>query len=182
MTNSVQVLQERTRSEDSTPSKTEPPTAPTSPLSTSTSLGRRRTPLWLQRLRLWLHPWPNPSGLDPVGHAVLLVAYQPEFEAAQRAGLAIPDEEFRLAGMMVEMRAQVLALGPDTWRNDQDTWLRRLMTPWRPRALPGDKVMVSRMAGAVLHGPKDGKLYRMVNDQDVFVKIVDEAEKPVYPH
>lgn len=181
MTNSVQALQERTRSEDSTPLKIEPLTAP-SPLSTSTSLGRRRTPLWLRRLRLWARPWPNPSGLEPVGHAVLLVAYQPEFEAAQRAGLAIPDEEFRLAGMMVEMRAQVLALGPDAWRNDQDTWLRRLLTPWRPRALPGDKVMVSKMAGAVVHGTADGKLYRMVNDQDVFVKIVDEAEKPVYPH
>lgn len=182
MKSSVQALPERTKSEDLTLLKIEE--APTtSPLSTSTSSDKS----WRSRVRSWLEakrilPWPNPSGLEPVGHAVLLVAYQPEFEAAQRAGLAIPDEEFRLAGMMVEMRAQVLALGPDAWRSDQDTWLRRLLTPWRPRALPGDKVMVSKMAGAVLHGPKDGKLYRMVNDQDVFVRIVDEAEKPVYPH
>ena len=124
----------------------------------------------------------NLSGLLPVGHAVLLLPYQPEYDAAKRAGLAIPDEDFRMGGIMTEMRAVVVALGPDCWRNDNDTVAEREAKPWRPRALPGDKVMVSKFSGAVVHGPLDGKVYRMVNDQDIFVKIVAEAEKPLFNH
>jgi len=124
------------------------------------------------------------SGLEPVGHAVLLIPYQPEFDAAKRAGLAIPDEDFRMGGLLVEMRAIVIALGPDCWQRDTlPRWLYRLVPGlWRPRARPGDKVMVSKMAGAVVHGPLDGKVYRMVNDQDIFVRIMREAEKPVFNH
>lgn len=124
----------------------------------------------------------NQSGLRPVGHAVLLSPYQPEFDKAKAAGLAIPDEDFRMQGMLVEMRCTVIALGPDCWRNDSDTWLKRWLTPWRPRALPGDRVMVSKFAGAVLHGPEDGRVYRAVNDQDIFMTIHSEAEKPLYNH
>jgi co-chaperonin GroES (HSP10) len=80
------------------------------------------------------------------------------------------------------MRAIVIAVGADAYRQDNQSWLRRLLHPYRPRCKPGDKVMVAQHSGAVVHGPKDGELYRMVNDQDVFVRITEEAEKPLYPY
>lgn len=112
----------------------------------------------------------NPSGLAPAGHAVLLAPYEPDFALSP---IVIPDT-VRSNTVMVEMRAIVIELGDQAWRNDDHSSLRRLMVPWRPRALPGDKVMVHKYSGAVVQGPLDGKAYRMVNDQDIFCRIVAE--------
>jgi co-chaperonin GroES (HSP10) len=110
----------------------------------------------------------NPSGLVPVGHAILLEPYEPDFDAARKSGLIIPDQ-LRNNSIMVEMRSRVIALGDEAYRPENATWLRRLMTPWRPRCLPGDKIMVQKMTGAIVVGPLDGKQYRLVNEEDVFV-------------
>jgi co-chaperonin GroES (HSP10) len=125
--------------------------------------------------------YPNPSGLLPVGHAVLLEPYEPDFDAARRSGLIIPDN-LRNNSIMVEMRAIVLALGSEAYRPEGANWIRRLFTPWRPRCLPGDKIMVQSYAGAIVVGPLDGKQYRLVNEEDVFVRIVEEAVPVEYPH
>lgn len=124
----------------------------------------------------------NESGLEPVGHAILLLPYQPDYDRARSVGILIPDEDMRLSSLMVEMRGVVVALGPLCYRNEQHSWLRQLFTPFRPRCKVGDKVLYSKFSGALVHGTMDGKMYRMVNDQDVFVKIVNEAEKPVFNH
>jgi co-chaperonin GroES (HSP10) len=123
----------------------------------------------------------NPSGLVPVGHAILLEPYEPDFDAARKRGLIIPDQ-LRNNSIMVEMRSRVIALGDEAYRPENATWLRRLMTPWRPRCLPGDKIMVQKMTGAIVVGPLDGKQYRLVNEEDVFVKITAEAVPLEYPH
>lgn len=125
--------------------------------------------------------YPNPSGLLPVGHAVLLEPYEPDFDSARKSGLIIPDA-LRNNSIMVEMRSRVIALGDEAYRPENATWLRRLLTPWRPRCLPGDKIMVQKYSGAVLVGPLDGKQYRMINEEDVFVRIVAEAVPVEYPH
>lgn len=123
----------------------------------------------------------NPSGLRPVGHAVLAQAYEPDFDAARRMGLIIPDN-VRNNSIMVEMRVQVLELGDMAYRKDHQSWLARLFTPYRPRCKPGDKIMVQDYSGAIVVGTLDGKQYRLVNDEDVFVKIVEEAVKPEFNH
>lgn len=166
MKSSLQLTPERQQREDSMVQEISPPPSSTS----SSTCPQQETG--------------NASGLQPVGHAVLLLPYQPEFDKAKASGLAIPDEDFRMSGLMTEMRAVVVDLGPDCWQKDTlPRWLYRLVPGlWRPRALPGDKVMVSKFSGAVVHGPLDGKVYRMVNDQDIFVQIVAEASKPVFPH
>lgn len=123
----------------------------------------------------------NPSGLQPVGHAVLLEPYEPDFDAARRHGIIIPDN-LRNNSIMVEMRSTVIALGSEVGRPENATWLRRLLTPWRPRCLPGDKIMVQKYSGAIIVGTLDGKQYRMINEEDVFVKIVAEAVPVDYPH
>jgi co-chaperonin GroES (HSP10) len=105
----------------------------------------------------------NKSGLEPCGHAVLLESYEPERKAG---AIMIPDAvRSRLA--MVDSRAVVVAVGPDAWTEDSG-----------PRAQVGDRVLVTSMAGFSAKGPADGRLYRLVNDRDIFCKIT--AEDPDY--
>ena len=103
----------------------------------------------------------NPSGLDPRGVAVLVKLYEPERKGAQ---IVIPDTvQGRLA--MVDNRAVVIAVGPSAWHDE----------PF-PRASVGEKVLITKFAGFIAKGPKDGELYRLVNDRDIFCAITDEGD------
>jgi co-chaperonin GroES (HSP10) len=124
---------------------------------------------------------PNPSGLQPEGHALLLEPYEPDFDAARKSGLIIP-ENLRNNSIMVEMRSIVVAMGSECYRKDGQTWLARLMTPWRPRCRVGDKIMVQKYSGAIVVGTLDGKQYRAINDEDVFLRIMEEAVPIEYPY
>lgn len=96
-------------------------------------------------------------------------------------GLIIPDK-LRNNSIMVEMRVIVLELGDMAYRKDNQTWFERMFTTFRPRCKPGDKIMVNDYSGAIVVGSLDGKQYRLVNDEDVFVVIEEEAVKPEFPH
>ena len=101
----------------------------------------------------------NTSGLDPRGVAVLIKQYEPE---RKQSLLVLPDSvQGRLS--MVDMRATVIAVGPNAW-HDEPT----------PRAIVGDRVMVTQCAGAMVKGPADGQTYRLVNDRDIFCAITHE--------
>ena len=76
--------------------------------------------------------------------------------------IVIPDN-IRERAMMVEMYGVVVAVGPEAWIKEQ-----------RPRAHVGDKVMVSRWCGHICQGPADNVMYRMVNAEDIFCKVVEE--------
>ena len=65
---------------------------------------------------------------------------------------------------MIEDRAVVLEIGPAAWDNEPE-----------PRAKVGDHVMISKFAGTMAQGPLDGKTYRIINDQDIYVVIAPEA-------
>lgn len=103
----------------------------------------------------------NNSGLEPLGQAVLVETYTPE---QRKTTLVIPDS-VKESGVTVETRAIVVAVGPEAWAKEAG-----------PRAAPGDKVLISKFSGYVGRGTKDGKLYRFVNDRDIFAKIVEESE------
>ena len=101
----------------------------------------------------------NTSGLDPRGVAVLIKQYEPE---RKQSLLVLPDSvQGRLS--MVDMRATVIAVGPNAW-HDEPT----------PRAIVGDRVMVTQFAGAMVKGPADGQTYRLGNDRDIFCAITHE--------
>lgn len=102
----------------------------------------------------------NLSGLSPRGKAVLIKAYEPEVKGGL---IAIPDHVSRNMGM-AETRAVVIAIGPGAW-DDEPV----------PRAAVGEKVMVTKYAGMLVQGTKDGQQYRLVNDRDIFCAIVEEA-------
>lgn len=100
----------------------------------------------------------NTSGVAPLGHTVLVEHYEPE----KTDSLIIMPDSVQDRVRMVEQRAVVIEVGPNAWVDEP------------PRAKPGDKVLISKMAGFMLKGPADGKSYRIVNDRDIFAAITAE--------
>lgn len=100
----------------------------------------------------------NTSGLRPLGRAVLVEHYEPEKETSL---IVLPDS-VQDRTLMVEQRAVVVAIGPACWPDEP------------ARAAPGDKVLISKLAGYMAIGPADGKRYRLINDRDIFAAIVEE--------
>lgn len=100
----------------------------------------------------------NPSGVRPLGRAVLVEYYEPE----RRNTVIYVPESVRKGETLVEQRATVVEIGVACWPDEP------------PRAKVGDKVLIARMSGYALTGPADGKLYRIVNDRDIFAQITHE--------
>lgn len=104
----------------------------------------------------------NTSGVEPLGRAVLVEYYEPE----RRESLIVIPENVKDRTVLVEQRAVVVEVGPAAWPDEP------------PRAKPGDRVLIARASGYAMTGPGDGKRYRLVNDRDIFAKIVhDEGFK-----
>lgn len=99
----------------------------------------------------------NESGLVPKGRAVLVKHYEPE-----KKGLIELPESVKQSMAQVEQRATVVAIGPACWPDEP------------PRAEVGEKVLISKFAGYIAKGPKDGQLYALVNDRDIFCGIAEE--------
>lgn len=98
----------------------------------------------------------NPSGLRPLGRAVLVKPYEPE---RQSSVIVMPDS-VNESQMMLEQRAVIVALGENCWCDEPS-----------PRAKVGDKVLVARFAGYMAKGTSDKEQYRLVNDRDIFAAI-----------
>lgn len=99
----------------------------------------------------------NSSGIHPLGTAVLVEYHNPE---RKDSVIVIPDS-FKDRVNAVEQRALVVECGSEAWAKES-----------KPRARPGDYVLISKMSGYACYG-KDGKPYRLVNDRDVFAAISD---------
>jgi co-chaperonin GroES (HSP10) len=100
----------------------------------------------------------NTSGLEPLGRAVLVRHYVPEQKGMM---IQLPDS-VKERTLMVEQRAIVVAVGPACWPDEP------------PRAAVGDRVLISKLAGYMAKGPRDGEIYQFVNDRDVFARITEE--------
>lgn len=97
----------------------------------------------------------NNSGLRPLGRAVLVEYYEPEIKKSM---IQLPESVQRQVNA-VEQRARVIEVGAACWPDEP------------ARAVPGDYVLISRMAGYDTKGPLDGKSYRLVNDRDIFAGL-----------
>lgn len=100
----------------------------------------------------------NRSGLRPLGHAILVEPYDPEMDKAK--GLLVIPDTVSDRQKMVETRARIIDLGAEAWVEES-----------RPRALPGEIVLISKYDGTVAKGPKDGKTYRLVNDEAIYCAV-----------
>jgi co-chaperonin GroES (HSP10) len=105
----------------------------------------------------------NPSGLKPLGRAVLVKPYEPP----KRGMIELP-ESVQERHIMLEVRAIVVEVGPHAWPDEP------------ARCKPGDKVLVAKMNGFTAKGPLDGLTYRLLNDRDIFCGVVefDDTEVP----
>jgi co-chaperonin GroES (HSP10) len=103
----------------------------------------------------------NPSGVKPLGRAVLVKPYTPE----RKEGLIVIPDEALQRDQMVEQRAIVIEVGKFAWHDEPE-----------PRASAGQKVLVSKFAGYMVRGTADGEQYRLVNDRDIFAAIEQETE------
>ena len=99
----------------------------------------------------------NQSGLRPLGRAVLVRMV--ELDEFQAKTILIP-EQVRKNSATMEQRAEVVEVGEEAWTDEKVQ-----------RAAAGDRVYITKFAGFVAVGPKDGKLYRLVNDRDIFCRI-----------
>jgi co-chaperonin GroES (HSP10) len=95
---------------------------------------------------------------------VLIKGYEPE---RRHSAILIPDTvQGKMS--MVDNRAVVVAIGESAWHDEP-----------QPRARVGEKVLVTKFAGFMAKGPKDGELYRLVNDRDIFCAITHEETENV---
>lgn len=97
----------------------------------------------------------NPSGLAPLGRAVLVEPFEPERKAS---AIVLPPTVLGNE-RAVDVRVRVVEVGPACWPDEPS------------RAQAGDVVFIAKMSGFVAQGPKDGKPYRLVNDRDIFAKV-----------
>jgi co-chaperonin GroES (HSP10) len=122
----------------------------------------------MSKLGTWVRPLDdapvNDTGLEPVGRAILVEPFEPEREASMRT-IIIPESVLRSERVM-DVKVRCVAVGPQAWKA---TAVGGLDEP--PRCQPGDVIYVARMSGFITTGPKDGKMYRLVNDRDVFAKV-----------
>jgi len=103
----------------------------------------------------------NKSGLKPLGVAVLVRPYESEIKTTL---IAIPDSvKDRLS--LFQDRAVVIEVGAWAWHDEASH-----------RAKPGDKVIIAKFAGYLVQGTADDETYRMVNDRDIFCRILEEKE------
>ena len=104
----------------------------------------------------------NNSGLDPRGVAVLIRPY----DVKPKGGLIELPPEVAARQTMIENQAVVIAIGPSAWHDEPE-----------PRAKVGERVLVTKFAGFMATGPKDGKSYRLVNDRDIFCALTGDGDE-----
>ena len=113
----------------------------------------------------------NMSGLEPLGHAVLVRMVE---TSEYRGTIEIPDS-VRASSAVMEQRCEVVAIGSVAWE-DEALFLFGFPIWRRPRAKCGDTVIVTKFAGFVTKGVLDGQLYRLVNDRDIFCRVSKESK------
>lgn len=107
----------------------------------------------------------NHSGIQPIDLRVLVLPDPVEVKTA--GGIIIPDATAEREKYAMQ-HGTLVAVGENAWEEASS----RSAEFAKPR--PGDRVLISKYGGVVLTG-KDGKEYRMMNDDDVIGRVIDGA-------
>ena len=103
----------------------------------------------------------NPSGINPVGWRILLLPKEVMKETA--SGIIIATEQTKDREDIANTIGIVIDMGSECYKATSQ-WCK-----------VGDKVSFAKHAGLVYIG-KDGKKYRMVNDDDITGVLDDDVE------
>jgi co-chaperonin GroES (HSP10) len=95
----------------------------------------------------------NTSGINPVGWRVLLLPK--ELEEKSSGGIILNTDKGHEREEMANTTGIVVAMGDECYKDTQTQWCK-----------VGDKVIFAKYAGLLYQG-KDGKKYRLVNDEDI---------------
>lgn len=102
----------------------------------------------------------NTSGLSPKGRAVLVEPYEPK----RKASVIFIPESVEQGLMLLDTMVRVIEVGPGCWPDE------------KPRATPGEIVIIARMSGMMVQGRGDGKTYRLINDRDIVCGVTHLEE------
>lgn len=103
----------------------------------------------------------NPSGLRPVGRAVLVKPYKTH--ETTKSGIVLPSSVSQ-KDQLAEHRVVVIEIGENAWCTEPS-----------PRCKVGDRVLIGKWAGYSADGPADNERYRIIQDNDIFTVITKEA-------
>ena len=95
----------------------------------------------------------NESGIHPVGWRVLILPREVMEKSA--GGIILNTETNREREQMANTTGIVVEVGDECYKDTKSIWCK-----------VGDKVIFGKYAGLLYKG-KDGKSYRMVNDEDI---------------
>jgi co-chaperonin GroES (HSP10) len=99
----------------------------------------------------------NNSGIIPVGVSVLV--YPREVKVESESGLITMSESMKEKEQLGETIAKVIEISPMAYYDES-----------KRRCNVGDTVVIAKYAGFILKG-KDGKVYRLIKDNDVVAKM-----------
>jgi co-chaperonin GroES (HSP10) len=98
----------------------------------------------------------NTSGINPVGHRLLVLPE--EVEETSEGGIIIAVGNQKDREQLAQIRGTVVAMGTTAYADQKDPWCK-----------VGDFITFGKYSGLIYTGKetKDGKEYRVINDLDV---------------
>ena len=103
----------------------------------------------------------NESGIQPVGHRVLILPEQ--IEEKTEAGIILHTASQKSREEMAQINGVVVAIGTTAYSDQESPWCK-----------VGDKVIIGKYAGLIYQG-NDDKSYRVINDLDV-VAVLEKGK------
>jgi chaperonin GroES len=107
----------------------------------------------------------NHSGIQPIDLRVLVLPDPIEVKTA--GGIILPDQHKEREKYAMQ-HAMLVAVGENAWEEASSR------SPDFSKPVPGDRVLISKYGGVVVTG-KDGKEYRLMNDDDVIGRVIGEG-------
>jgi chaperonin GroES len=104
----------------------------------------------------------NTSGIEPLDLRVLVL---PDVIEEKTTGGIIMPETVREREKYAKVEATIIAVGENAWEEAAERSARFT----KPK--PGDRVMIQKWGGVDYTG-QDGRMYRLLNDNDVLGRIV----------
>jgi chaperonin GroES len=108
----------------------------------------------------------NTSGIQPLDLRVLVLPDPVEMKTA--GGIILPDQHTDREKYAMQF-GTLVAAGENAWEEAA----ARSSAFVKP--VPGDRVVISKYGGVLLTG-KDGKEYRLMNDEDVVGRVSERGE------
>ena len=118
----------------------------------------------------------NKSGIHPQGRRILILPDDVEQSRKSRI-IEIPDW-VEQQHEMAQVLGVLVAVGADAWTDyvekDAEERIIKIWSRIGPHPQPGVRVAFAKYGGLMLEG-KDGKLYRLMNDDDLTAIVEDEV-------